>query len=88
MLLASDNKGSYVVIEPESQTQYAVNTGIKAIGREMKKMAMSVSFTKAEMLTDEGRKKNADAQAKISKLAGMLTIENRELQRIADRSQP
>ena len=80
MLLASDNKGSYVVIEPESQTQYAVNTGIKAIGREMKKMAMSVSFTKAEMLTDSGRAKNADAQAKISMLAGMMNAKNKELQ--------
>jgi len=51
-------------------------------------MAMGVSFTKTDLLTDEGRKKNADAQAKISKLAGMLSLEKRELQRIADRSQP
>jgi hypothetical protein len=80
MLLVSDNKGSYVVIEPESQTQYAVDTGIKAIGREMKRMAMSVSFTKSEMLTDSGRAKNADAQAKISMLAGMMKLKNKELQ--------
>ncbi len=51
-------------------------------------MAMGECFTKTDLLTDEGRKKNADAQAKISKLAGMLSIEKRELQRISDRSQP
>lgn len=88
MLMVSDHAGNYIVIEPESQTQHAVDAGVKAIGREMKRMAMGVSFTKVDLLTDEGRKKNADAQAKISKLAGMLTIEKRELQRIADRGQP
>ena len=46
------------------------------------------NISATELLTDEGRKKNADAQAKISKLAGMLTIEKRELQQIADRSRP
>ena len=88
MLMVSDHAGNYIIIEPESQTQHAVDAGVKAIGREMKRMAMGVSFTKVDLLTDEGRKKNADSQAKISKLAGMLTIEKRELQRIADRSQP
>ena len=88
MLMVSDHAGNYIIIEPESQTQHAVDAGVKAIGREMKRMAMGVSFTKTDLLTDEGRKKNADAQAKIPKLAGMLSIEKRELQRISDRSQP
>ena len=79
MLLVSDNKGAYVVIAPESQTQYAVDVGIKSIGREMKKMAMAVSFTKTELLSDTDRAKNADAQAKISMLAGMLKVQNKEL---------
>lgn len=83
MLLVSDNKGAYVVIAPESQTKYAVDSGVKAIGREMKKMAMAVSFTKTELLTDEERRKNADAQAKISMLAGIMKTENKDLQRIA-----
>lgn len=82
MLLVSDNKGAFVVIAPESQTQYAVNTGIKSIGREMKKMAMAVSFTKTELLSDTERAKNADAQAKISLLAGMMKVQNKELRRI------
>lgn len=88
MLMVSDHAGNYIIIEPESQTQHAVDIGVRAIGREMKRMAMGVSFTKTELLTDEGRKKNADAQAKISQIAGMLTLEKRELQRIADRDQP
>jgi hypothetical protein len=83
MLLVTDNKGSYVVIDPESQTTYAVETGIKAIGREMKKMSMNVSFTKTALLTDDGRKRNADAQAKISMLAGMMRTEQKELKKIA-----
>lgn len=83
MLLVSDNKGAYVVISPESQTAYAVDTGVKAIGREMKRMAMAVSFTKTELLTDTERAKNADAQAKISMLAGMLKVQNKELAKIA-----
>jgi hypothetical protein len=83
MLLVSDNKGAYVVIAPESQTAYAVDTGVKAIGREMRKMAMAVSFTKTDLLTDTDRAKNADAQAKISMLAGMLKVQNKELVKIA-----
>jgi hypothetical protein len=83
MLLVSDNKGSFVVIAPESQTQYAVDTGIKSIGREMKKMAMAVSFTRTELLSNEERARNADAQAKISMLAGMMKVQNKELRKIA-----
>ena len=86
MLLVSDNKGSFMVIAPESQTQYAVETGVKSIGREMKKMAMAVSFTRTELLSDADRAKNADAQAKISMLAGMLKVQNKELRKIAGSS--
>lgn len=82
MLLASDNKGSFVVIAPESQTEYAVSTGIKAIGREMKKMAMGVSFTKTDLLSAPERAKNADAQAKISMLAGMMKTQGKDLKKI------
>lgn len=83
MLLVSDNKGSFVVIAPESQTQYAVETGIKSINKEMRKMAMAVSFTRTELLSDADRAKNADAQAKISMLAGMMKVENQELRKIS-----
>ena len=85
MLLVSDNKGSFVVIAPESQTEYAVSTGIKAISREMKKMAMGVSFTKTDLLSAPERAKNADAQAKISMLAGMVKSQNIELQNLTEK---
>lgn len=85
MLLVTDNKGAYVVIAPESQTQYAVDNGIKAIGREMKKMSMAVSFTKTELLSDADRAKNADAQAKISMLAGMVKTKGADLLKLAER---
>jgi len=85
MLLVADNKGSFVVIAPESQTSYAVHTGVKAINKEMRKMAMAVSFTKTELLTNSERSKNADAQAKISMLSGMMNIQNKELQQIANK---
>ena len=83
MLLVSDNKGSFVVIAPESQTEYSVSSGIKAISKEMRKMAMGVSFTKTDLLSAADRAKNADAQAKISMLAGMMKVQNKELQQIA-----
>ena len=82
MLLVSDNKGAYVVIAPESQTQYAVDTGVKALSREMKKMAMAVSFTRTDLLSDSDRAKNADAQAKIQKIARMMKVGNKELKQI------
>lgn len=85
MLLVTDNKGAYVVIAPESQTQYAVDSGIKAIGREMKKMSMAVSFTKTELLSDADRAKNADAQAKISMLAGMVKTKGADLLKLSER---
>ena len=46
---------------------------------------MAVSFTKTDLLTNEDRAKNADAQAKISMLSGMLRTQNGELQRIANK---
>ena len=85
MLLVADHKGSFIVIAPESQTSYAVNSGVKAIGKEMRKMAMAVSFTRTELLTNDERAKNADAQAKISMLSGMIHSQNKELQQIAEK---
>lgn len=85
MLMVADHKGSFIIIAPESQTEYAVNTGIKAIGREMRKMAMGVSFTKTDLLSAPERAKNADAQAKISMLAGMVKSQNKELQKLTEK---
>ena len=82
MLLVSDHAGNYHVVAPDSQTEYAVESGIKAIGREMRRMSMNISFVKTELLNDQQRAKNADAQAKVSMLAGMIRNENKDLLRI------
>ena len=82
--MVSDHAGNYIIIEPESQTQHAVDVGVKAIGREMRRMAMSVSFTKISLLSAPERAKNADAQAKISMLAGMMKLKNQELQSLTE----
>lgn len=83
MLLTSDHAGNYIVIAPESQTQYAVEKGVKAITKEMRRMAMNVSFTKVDLLTDSQRAKNTDAQAKISMIAGMMGNEHKTLKQLA-----
>ena len=85
MLMVADHKGSFVIIAPESQTEYAISSGVKAIGREMRRMAMSVSFTKTSLLSAPERAKNADAQAKISMLAGMMKLKNQELQSLTEK---
>lgn len=84
MLLVSDNNGSYIVVRPEDQTKYAVDTGLKSIAREMRKMAMGVSFTRTDLLSDADRAKNADAQAKIAALGGMIGPVKSDLLKITD----
>lgn len=47
-------------------------------------MARGVSFIRTDLLTDKQRLQNADAQAKISKLAGMVLPANKELKQLVD----
>lgn len=82
MLLASDSAGGYIVIRPEDQTRHAVEAGTKAVKREMGRMARGVSFIRSDLLSAQQRQNNADAQAKISKLAGMVLPANRELKHL------
>ncbi len=84
MLLVSDHQGGYVVVHPKDQTRIAVEAGIKAIGREMKRMAMGTTFIRSDLLTDDQRARNADAQAKISRLADMISPTKRELKQLTN----
>lgn len=84
MLLVSDGAGAFLVVRPEDQTKVAIDSGTKALKREMSRMAKGVSFIRVDLLTDDQRAKNADAQAKISKLAGMMLPANRELTQLVD----
>jgi hypothetical protein len=83
MLLRSDQSGGYVVIHPRDQTRVVVEAGIKAITKEMRRMATGTTFIRQELLTDVERARNADAQAKISRLADMMNPTKSELIAIA-----
>jgi hypothetical protein len=81
MLLAADGAGGYLVIAPMDQTKHAVETGARAISKELKRMATGVTFVRTDLLDDDARAKNADAMAKISSLHTMLA--KKELLKIA-----
>lgn len=82
MLLVSDRQGGYTVVHPRDQTKVAVEHGMKAITREMRKMSMAATFVRTDLLTAEERGKNADAQAKISRLADMVSPVKKEIRAI------
>lgn len=82
MLLATNYDGSFRVIEPREQTAFAIESGAKSIAREMRRMAEGVQYINTSLLNQDERRKNTDAQAKISMLAGMQSSRNQELLRI------
>ncbi len=84
MMLVTNRDGSYRVVAPKDQTAFAVDHGARAIAREIQRMAVSVQYTNTALLDDTQRKQNADAQAKISMLAGMQKLTNRELRQIVE----
>ncbi len=79
MLLATNFDGSFRVIEPREQTAFAIENGAKSIAREMRRMAEGVQYVNISLLNADERRKNSDAQAKISMLAGMQSSRNQEL---------
>lgn len=73
MLLVANGEGGFIVIHPKDQTSHSIKTGVKAITKEMQRMATSVNFVRTDLLDNEQRAQNADAIAKVSSLAGMLS---------------
>lgn len=65
-------ESSYEVVPPADQTGLALTEGQKELRRALRKMTRTLAFIRHEELTDEQRKKNADAQAKAAMLAGMV----------------
>lgn len=65
-------ESSYQVIPPSEQTDHAMNEGLKDMRRAARRMVRTLAFVRHEQLTDDGRRKNADAQAKAAMLAGMI----------------
>lgn len=84
MWLHTTRSGGWMVVHPKDQTRIAVNEGMKAISREMRRMARATTFIRTDLLTDEGRARNADAQAKISRLADLMSPVKRDLKAIAN----
>ena len=82
MYLDSDKRGGFVVVSPKDQTRVAVDKGIAAISREMRRMAMGTSFVRPDLLTDEDRRRNTDAQTKVSQLAAMMSPARSELREL------
>jgi hypothetical protein len=72
MYMFSSKAGQYTVAHPEDQTGLALDTGRKAVKKAMLKMTEGVSYIRTDMLTSSERARNADAQAKISQLGGMI----------------
>jgi hypothetical protein len=65
-------ESAYQVVPPSDQTELAMSDGMRDLKRSMRKMTRTLAFIRHEELTDEQRRKNADAQAKAAMLAGMI----------------
>ena len=88
MYLQSDQRGGYVVLRPEAQTGTVVADGLKSMTKAMRKMAAGVSFIRHDLLSEEERARNADAQAKISRIADMVSPVKSELRKLIAPRQP
>jgi hypothetical protein len=84
MMLVTNRDGSYRVVAPKDQTAHAIESGAKSIAKELQRMACGVQYVNTALLDDAQRKQNADALAKISMLAGMQKLANRELRQIIE----
>lgn len=62
----------YSVITPDKQTGVAMHDRTKAIRNELAKLCREVSNVRVSELTDDQRKENADAQAKLGALRSMF----------------
>ena len=65
-------ESAYEVLPPQQQTDYAMKEGQRELARAIRRMAKTVAYVRHEELTDEQRRANADAQARIAMLAGMM----------------
>jgi len=82
MMLVSNRDGSYRVIAPKEQTAYTIENFTRTVAKEFQRAAMGTQYVNASLLDETQRKQNADAQAKLSMLAGMQRIARTELAQI------
>ena len=67
----------YTIIAPGEQTGEAYGDGIKEMRRALRRMARRIVCIKLEELTDNQRRENAEAMAKLAMLRGMVRKTNR-----------
>lgn len=56
----------YMIVEPDKQTEYAMEHGMKRVKSELRKMGRRLSFIDRGALSHEEARKNADALARLS----------------------
>jgi len=61
----------YEIIPPDRQTDVALRDRGEQIRRALQTLAIELTYIRAEELTDEQRRQNTDALAKVGALAGM-----------------
>ena len=69
--IRADGKGNLIVTPPEQQTDVVMRDGQRAMAKAMGAMSAGISFVRHAALSDEAKRKNADAQAKLATLAAM-----------------
>lgn len=62
----------YQIIPPKEQTQYATETGIRTIKKELSWMERTITNIRSEALNDTERRENTDAKARLSQLRQMF----------------
>lgn len=72
MLRALPGQG-YEVISPDRQTEVAMRDRGQEIKRALQSLVLELTHIRAEELTDEQRRENTDALAKVGALAGMAS---------------
>ncbi|WP_296271759.1 hypothetical protein [Pseudomonas sp. UBA6323] len=63
----------YELVDPNNQVDYAWQTAFARVNRELRKLASHVTHIRHAELSDEKRREHADAQAKMSSVAGFVT---------------
>ncbi len=66
MCLASVHGQGYRIVHPHEQTEYAQDTGMKLVRRELVKMARRLYYVDRSKLTHEQARDNADAMARAA----------------------
>lgn len=72
MLLVTDNNQGYEIVHPHEQTSYAIEQGVKGLKKAYSQMAERIAYVRVDLLTDQQRRENMDAQAKVGALGAML----------------